>query len=900
MADTLLFTLLGIDELSDVFRESGKEADSLAAKFDAFGATGIKSLAGVAAASLASGAAVGGAVAGLTLAVGAAGIALIANNENVGKSVSALGADALAATTRSAQPIVDATGRAIGSVRTMVGQAQPLLAAMFRDSAPHIVEFTGGISRLALNALPGMSSAVKSSGAAVKGTADLMASSGSAIGGFFEEVSHGSESGGIAMSSLGRIVNTVLPPVGSLLVQLADVYAQNAPRIEAAITNVVAVFANLSGGSLPVLAAAAGTALDVLDGLLGILGPLSEDLGGLVGMALAAAAAIKIVGFATSTVKSGVGNITALSTAMRTAGATSGVFAARVGAMVAMMGGPLALVMAAAVVGLYLLGRAQESSAEAARKHSSFVQALTTSLRESAGIIDLSTRKTVAADEAVKGAAESAKQFGFNSSQVVDAVLGQGDALDQLRTKLTGIVEASKEYATTGEDSNVLSWTGTYTGQGAAAAKLLEELNRLNGGTTEAKDAAAKYGIALQSANTSMLVSTSSGAKLATAVTTLKEVSADADSRIRALQDALDALAGGSLNVQEAQSKVNGQLIQFGDLAGDSTDKTKGWGEALIGADGNINTLLPNGLALFNQLNGLRDSSAGLAQSTYDLSQRQGDDLAVSLDKARASMTRSRDSVIDLAEKMGLSRDKAVELADAFGLSPDKVEIAISTPYMTETQRELQILRSRVEEVPGRKSISVESLTEEARRKLEQLGYKVRDLPNGRVEVTSNTDPAWNNLNGFLNARVSKTVPVYYESVNAPGTTIGRQRQARGGVLIPMALGGLTGLRSGDGGVAQLFPKNDERVIGDRLDVPEVFAPLDGSVRTRSILQIANRSQGIDTGGGGNALVVGGSSSQVNHWSISFPNVTDAAEVRRQLLELQRDLGGVDLFPAAN
>ncbi|WP_396645454.1 phage tail tape measure protein [Microbacterium sp.] len=57
-------------------------------------------------------------------------------------------------------------------------------------------------------------------------------------------------------------------------------------------------------------------------------------------------------------------------------------------------------------------------------------------------------------------------------------------------------------------------------------------------------------------------------------------------------------------------------------------------------------------------------------------------------------------------------------------------------------------------------------------------------------------------------------------------------QQASGSVVQMMAQGGLTPMQP----LAQMVPPNTWRVVGDRTDVPELFAPLDGSARSWALL----------------------------------------------------------------
>lgn len=66
--------------------------------------------------------------------------------------------------------------------------------------------------------------------------------------------------------------------------------------------------------------------------------------------------------------------------------------------------------------------------------------------------------------------------------------------------------------------------------------------------------------------------------------------------------------------------------------------------------------------------------------------------------------------------------------------------------------------------------------------------------------------------------------------------------QALGGILKPMAQGGVLGSMSP---VAQVVPPNTWRVIGDRMQGDEAYIPLDGSARSMAILQQAAAAMGV-------------------------------------------------------
>lgn len=900
--DSLVYTLLGINRLSRPVNEAGEDVDRLASKLDSFGKAGAKSLGMVTAAGVGSGAAVGGAVAGLAVLFAAITGLLLANNAAVADAFGDLSTQVSTQLVAAAAPVAPYYQRVATDLGRTANQLTPLLTRAFAASGPHVLTLTRGVSLLALNAMPGFVRSVERAGPALLGFQDLLGDTGTGLGGFFDELSMGSAASGTVLTGLGQILRMLLPAVGALLTQLATVAAANMDQIVTAVANVIAIFQLFSGGALPIFTGALTLALNVLDGVAQMLGPWSGLLGAVVAGVLALNLAFRATAAIRGVVSSVDTAISSMATRMREADTAGAGFGKRVGGLVGMLGGPLGLVIGAVTIGLGLLGAAQASTAEETAAHTTYVDALTESLRDSSGVIDANARATAASNKDVKAAIDAAKAFGISQSDVVDAVLGQGTALDELRPKLQAIIEASKEYATTEADPDNLSWTGTYSGQGQAAVELLDKLNGLNQGTAEAKEANKDFGASMQSTSRSMMETTASGGMMAGAVEILKETSSDAESRMRALKDIMDALAGKSLSAADAEAELNSQLISLGELSGQGTDRLQGWGNSLVDANGKIDTMLPNGQRLYSTLRQIRDDSTASAQATHDLAVDMGDSLPVAMDKARAVMQRSRDAVIQTAIAMGVGEERAIALADQMGLFPDRVAIAIDTPNMSETKQELTLLKSRVDQVPGQKSISVESLSEDARRKLVDLGYTVTTLPNGRVRIESNTDPAWTKLNEFTNTRSTKYVDVI--TVNRGGG--GGMQDNYHGNIVRFATGGLFGrLTPFATGGADVFGPNTWRVTGDRPDVPESYIPWKREPRALSILNTTARAMGFQLSplGGGSttplALMPGGgggsSMSVVIHVNGAQSATGTAQEIRRVLLELRRDLGGAAL-----
>ncbi|RBY94824.1 hypothetical protein DQ244_06070 [Blastococcus sp. TBT05-19] len=158
---------------------------------------------------------------------------------------------------------------------------RPQLRAVFADSAPLIESTTAGVIRLAENAMPGLARSVAAAGPVFDGFESFLASTGQGLGDFFDRLSNHSPAAGAAFASLGDIVGDLLPILGELLGQGAELASMVLPMMSTAMGGVLSVVTAL-GPALPPLVAAFGAfkAAGVATGLLSNLGSALGDLGG--------------------------------------------------------------------------------------------------------------------------------------------------------------------------------------------------------------------------------------------------------------------------------------------------------------------------------------------------------------------------------------------------------------------------------------------------------------------------------------------------------------------------------------------------------------------------------------------------------------------------------------------
>jgi TP901 family phage tail tape measure protein len=494
------------------------------------------------------------------------------------------------------------------------------------------------------------------------------------------------------------------------------------------------------------------------------------------------------------------------------------------------MGGPLGIAIAGLGVGLSLLAGSQQEAKAKAEQHRNAVNSLARAMREAAsagkdvGDALRNELQTSLIEDFSRGA-DAAENLGISLNTVLDAAQQGGDALEVLRDQLLAI---SREGGG-GEGAFFLSKNTE------EALRLLGVVNQLRDRTEDAEEANRRFSDTTEG---SFLAASGSGMQLAGAMDVLADKTASADDRARALKSALDALNGGQLSLEQAQSRVN-QLI--GDLAsrfGDAEARAQGWGAALLNADGSINTVSENGQFLLNTMDDLGGSMADVAQKTFDTARAQGDDMPTAMDKARKASQGVRDSFIAQAETLGLTTEQAVALADRYNLIPDEVLTLINAPGMDSTQVELILLKQLVDAVPPNKPIVVQSISEEAKKKLIDIGFTVRTLPNGQVEVVARTQAAKDALAEVTRPRTVTITAIYRGASNTAYGTMNPlgSYSALGNVIAPAyASGGIHKLTPMQAGIAQVVPPNSWRIVGDRMRGDEFYIPDDEAPRSISL-----------------------------------------------------------------
>ncbi|MDQ3577413.1 MAG: hypothetical protein M3443_07385, partial [Actinomycetota bacterium] len=521
------------------------------------------------------------------------------------------------------------------------------------------------------------------------------------------------------------------------------------------------------------------------------------------------------------------------------------------GGLMGALGGPWGVAITAAATVLGILVSKQQAAAAATAAHKQRVAELADTLDRQTGAVTRATRELKAKELAEKGMFASASTLGISQAQLVDAFTGQGAALDvvngKIRDNVRESVQASQQYGAFASEfgdtaANLDLFTEAALGNDEALRKVWgsdDITDSVRSFTREAlgsSDAMNGLAIALGISNDDLISAQGNAKDMAGAMggasteasalsVAAKALGGDIDGatgRVQALTaalDALDALAGDTMTVEEATQRVHDITRGLGEAFKAAADGATAAKVGILDATGAINTATEGGSALQNTVQELasayREQYAATLQATGSHEQA-----AIAADGARQSL-------IEVGTAALGSADAAVILANRYGLVPEFVRTQIEQPGMDASQIALMLLRDQVIAVPDSKSITVSSNASPMMGLVQQLGYKVKELPDGTFTITANTGAAEAALNAFVSKQRTIIVGVVTTGKNLalPRESVA---QAEGGIMEYYADGGIRPMSAMTAAIVTSHRRNGtQRVVGDNAKVSEAFIPLD-------------------------------------------------------------------------
>jgi hypothetical protein len=751
------------------------------------GASGIPAIVGAwagliaAAAPLVGGALVAGVAAGF-IGIGAV---LESGSEQVESSFDNLRSNVVESTRDMADQLQGPISASLDNLNNEFDTLAPTISDAFSYGGNDLGIFTDGIDELAQGVMPGLDDAMQTSGTVMRGVQTLLGNIGTSAGQMLTSLSQDSQGFEQSFVFLGSVVQSVLGLATGLITDFTYLFSTSGSSLASFVSQVASSIQGLIGGAVGPLGQVINVAANALTTLLSVLQPLDGVLGGVAVGALALWAAFKV----SSTVESGINSLAngIVNFGTKVEGVSQGAadFAGKVGALAENVAGPLAigLTVGATLIGLW--STYANKAVASAQDYANETQNVAQALQQSNGAVTASVIGSLQATDAFKNLTTSANQFGISQTQLTLAITNGGSSLTSLQDKLQGIVNAGTSTTSTLQSLGYTTGEVTQTtvdDAGKQAQAVLTSLNQQVAAWKSGKESATDALAAIQAASVQVHGPL---AQLDADIQTIGDTTQTDTDQLNAMKDALKQLAGGSLNVQDAQQAINDSVRQATDAFKGATTAADGYGKTLLNNDGTINTTTQNGSALLTLLQNTQGQYLQLYQATEAQAKAQGDTDAAAQQAAKNAVQSQIPALQATMKAAGLTAAQQQQLISLYNLTPNTISTVVTAPGALSTISDIENLHGQVDSVPNSHTIIASALTESAITQLQSLGYTVTHLPNGEVQVVANTAPAQSELTSFIADNTGKkvTIDVVTQTQALTHTTYGAQ--AGGGTVSP-------------------------------------------------------------------------------------------------------------------
>jgi hypothetical protein len=710
---------------------------------------------------VAAGAAAGatvGILAAIPLAAIAGGAALVAEHERVAQSMTGLAATARSTGERAASGLVGPLAAAADDLGDTLDDIEPMLRSVFDNSAPVVDEVTDAVDALARNALPGLVVASSRSAAGLSTLDKAAGDLGQGISSMARSATEDTDAAAANLERFGRIGRNAMEFVGEMVGQLNSGGGPALDRFSGSLDQVydIALQLTAQGGALT------NATLGFIDGVSGGLAVVGT-FAGLLNML--PAPVLQFVGTLKALDMMTMGRLTGqfdgLIGRIRDADGARGKFA------VGMQALGQAGVVGAAGIALAFLAEMHSRAAKQAADQRNRVRDLSQALVESNGAIDANVRSQAAKAVQDMKVAQSGKTLGDYSKDLnislrdlTDAYLGLPGAQQKVDSQLQRNRDSLKDHTQyQGDDYQAAvklangseflqGWLAqTNTEFGIAAGKAKEVRDAM----AETSGEVGKLGPVAQAASSTMV----------TAMGALYDPMKSAEDRGTALVAIMDRLNGRVPSLEESVQSLNDRFrgLKF---------EADGAGDSLVSADGSINTLTGNGSKLQDVLVGTQKDMATMAQAMRAA--------GAPTEEINAALGVQSDRLRKVLESLGITPGKIQEVIDTYGLMPSQVATQVTDlGTLASTRDGVQVVMSRLRELPPNTPVRVDGLTADAIAKLREVGFTVTSLPDGSVSVAANTQPAVDAVNQLVRTQSGRVIRLTAEVVRRgiPGEMMG-------------------------------------------------------------------------------------------------------------------------------
>ena len=543
--------------------------------------------------------------------------------------------------------------------------------------------------------------------------------------------------GKAAVEALFQVLTSLLNLIAPLTQLGAAMLAGFGPVLAGAINALATVFQGLANvmSVMPTSVAGVITALTTLIGILAILGKLPAGIA-----AQLTAMRIAMITVATAGTAAGGG--------FAAAGAGALAFGRALGLLLL---NPVVLAITGITVALTLLTSAQSDNAAAAANQAQYVSGLTQQLTDSSGKVTEATRAWVVQTEQWKIAAAGTKEMGISLSFMTDAALGNEDALNRMRAQLEAGIRNHKEFAADVFNNREATdyWNIELDETGEKLRDALIALNGMAGGMKDAKAAMKDASDALKEQGISLVGGVKMASDYKDAIKKIGEEMSTTADRANGLKTALDILSGRQLSLLEANAQYGDAIKTMGDDFGKFLEQIKAGNTSFLDSAGRINLASEAGRKYAHSLSSISSAAATAAASAFDAAGGVTN-LTESVPKATQKIQELRDIFVKQAQATGLSKEQAEKLADTYGLMPKVVSTLFEGKGIPQVQQDLLILQQQMQLLTKDHPITVSALTDEAKKQLDDLGFKITNLPDGLTKIEIEDQDAKAKYDAFI------------------------------------------------------------------------------------------------------------------------------------------------------
>ena len=529
--------------------------------------------------------------------------------------------------------------------------------------------------------------------------------------------------GQAAVEGLFSVLSSLLGLLAPLTELGAEMAAGFGPALAGAI-NILAGAFQLLANILSIFPTSVTGVISVVLTLIGVLGILGKLPAGIASaFATMRVAMLFVTGSITALTAVGGGAVAALTSL---AVGVKGLATALLGLLL----NPVVLAISAVTFALIALTDAQNTASEAAANHESFVSGLASELSRTQGVVTDSTREWIVHSEAFKGVKEAADLAGVGVAGLTDDLINQGPELEAL-------VLANKEWYADliGVSDNPLEIpTQALTDLGEAAQRGLVALDSVGKGMDQAKERAATLAEALRQQGNSLIGGVQNAKEYTDSIKKIGDEMSTTSDRANGLKTALDILSGRQLSLLEANANYSNDIRTLGTDFGKFMEQIKAGNTTFLDSAGRINVASEAGAKYALQLGKIVDSATQAAAAAFDAAGGVGN-LAQSVPAATQKIKELRDIFIAQAKATGLSDEAANKLADTMGLMPKVVTTLFEGKGIPQVTQDLLILQQQMQLLTKDHPITVTALTAEAAKQLDDLGFKITNLPDGRTKI---------------------------------------------------------------------------------------------------------------------------------------------------------------------